>query len=190
MVTDSERVGGQDMDQIRMPISTGDGGYVVGFRKAQLEPLLATLLQDPLLSDVSKKRPSVKELETLIGVEKGSAMMLCIRKMDGTTLDVAVLNTASVRDFKAAIVKKVDEMEEENMGHRHISWKHVWGNFCLVCNNNDKLLNDSSLLSEFGIKNGDELSYAHHLASREAGCHSHPKKRRFFHGLQKTASFK
>lgn len=172
------------MDQLRMSFCTIEGGYV-GFRKAQLEPLLATLLQDPLLSDVSKKRPSLKELETLIGVEKGSAMMLCIRKMDGTTLDVAALNTASVRDLKEAIQKKVDEMEEEKMGHRHISWKHVWGNFCLVYNN-EKLLRDSSLLSEFGIKNGDELSYAHHLVSREAGCHSHPKKRRFFHGLRKT----
>jgi hypothetical protein len=72
------------MEKLKMTVHTMKGGYV-GFRKAQLEPLLATLLEDPLLADVSKKEPTLQELETLIGVEKGSAMMLCIRKMDGTS---------------------------------------------------------------------------------------------------------
>ncbi|CAM6089079.1 unnamed protein product [Calypogeia fissa] len=177
------------MDHLRTSICTVEGGCV-GFRKVQLKRLLATLLQDPLLEDpLLKKKPSLKELETLIGVQKGSAMMLCIRKMDGTKFDVAVWNKASVRDIKSAIERKVDEMVQENLEHRRISWAHVWGNFCLVYNN-EKLLKDSSLLSKFGIKNGDELSYAHHLASREGGCHSYSKQRRFFHGLRRTISFK
>lgn len=73
------------MDQLKASTSSMKGGYV-SFRKAQLEPLLATLLEDPLLADVSKKKPTLKELETLIGVEKGSAMMLYIRKLDGTSI--------------------------------------------------------------------------------------------------------
>jgi U11/U12 small nuclear ribonucleoprotein SNRNP25 len=36
--------------------------------------------------------------------------------------DVAMLNTATVKDLKMAIRKKTDEIEQEKMGHRHISW--------------------------------------------------------------------
>lgn len=37
-------------------------------------------------------------------------------------VDVAVLNQATVKDLKNAVQKKVNELEQTNMGHRHISW--------------------------------------------------------------------
>lgn len=36
--------------------------------------------------------------------------------------DVAMMNSATVKDLKLAIKKKVNEMEQSKMGHRHISW--------------------------------------------------------------------
>jgi len=36
--------------------------------------------------------------------------------------DVAVLNSATLKDLKLAIRKKTDEIEQAQMGHRHISW--------------------------------------------------------------------
>lgn len=36
--------------------------------------------------------------------------------------DVAVLNSATLKDLKLAIRKKTDEIEQAKMGHRHISW--------------------------------------------------------------------
>lgn len=36
--------------------------------------------------------------------------------------DVAVMNTATLKDLKLAVKKKVNEMEESKMGHRQISW--------------------------------------------------------------------
>lgn len=36
--------------------------------------------------------------------------------------DVAVLNSATVKDLKLAIKKKTNDMEQLQMGHRHISW--------------------------------------------------------------------
>lgn len=36
--------------------------------------------------------------------------------------DVAVMNSASVKDLKLAIKKKVNDTEQSKMGHRHISW--------------------------------------------------------------------
>ncbi|BFI15104.1 U11/U12 small nuclear ribonucleoprotein 25 kDa protein [Marchantia polymorpha subsp. ruderalis] len=163
----------------------GSSGYYQ--RTGQFEPLLAALLDDPVLADVPKK-PTVADIDKLIGVELGSAMKLSILKMDNTSFDVAVLNTASVRELKAELEKKVDSMEQGQLGHRHISWKHVWGNFCLTYNN-EKLLNDDALLREFGIKNNDQLHFARHIPSREADVHSRAKKRRFFHGLRKSISF-
>lgn len=51
------------------------------FRKTRFEPLLEALLSDPLLADVPR-RPSLADVETLIGVELGSGMRLTILKMD------------------------------------------------------------------------------------------------------------
>ncbi|KAL2613562.1 hypothetical protein R1flu_025254 [Riccia fluitans] len=155
-------------------------------RIGQFEPLVTALLEDPILSNVPKK-PTLAYIETLIAVEQGSAMKLTILKMDNTTFDVAVLNTATVRDLKAAIQKQVDSMEENQLGHRHISWRHVWGNFCLVYNH-EQLLNDDTMLREFSMKNNDQLQFTRHVPSREAGRHSGAKKRRFFHGLRKSIS--
>ncbi|KAJ7567617.1 hypothetical protein O6H91_02G155800 [Diphasiastrum complanatum] len=155
-----------------------------GINQEQIRPLLSTLLEDPLLADVPK-HPSVFDIDALISLELGSAMKLSILKMDGSTFDVVMNNSAKVRDLKATVKKRVNESEQSQLGRRQISWKHVWGNFCL-CFMNQKLIDDGALLQDFGIKNNDQLRFVHHLVSRESGKHSHAKKRRFFHGLQKT----
>lgn len=36
--------------------------------------------------------------------------------------DVVVMNSATVKDLKLAVKKKVNETEQSNMGHRQISW--------------------------------------------------------------------
>ncbi|KAL3683968.1 hypothetical protein R1sor_001990 [Riccia sorocarpa] len=114
-------------------------------------------------------------------------MKVTILKIDITTFDVAVLNTATVRDLKAVVQKKVDSMEESQLGHRHISWRHVWGNFCLTYNH-EKLLKDDAILRDFSMNTNDQILFTRHLPSREAGRHSRAKKRRFFHGLRKNVN--
>jgi len=163
-------------------IRRGDLGTY--FRRSQFEPLVSTILDDPVLADVPKNA-TVSDIDTLIGVELGSAMKLSILKLDGTQFEVAVLNAAKVRDLRQAVMKYIDSMEQDQLGHRHISWKHVWGSFCL-CFGNAKLIEDDARLQSFGIKNNDQLRFEHHVTSKENGRHSHSKKRRFFHGLRKT----
>ncbi|XP_058090769.1 U11/U12 small nuclear ribonucleoprotein 25 kDa protein isoform X2 [Magnolia sinica] len=90
-------------------------------KKARLQSMLSALLEDPVLSDIPKK-PSLSDVETLINLEMGSAMKISVLKMDDTSFDVAVSNSATVKDLKLAIKKKTDEMEQSQMGHRHISW--------------------------------------------------------------------
>ncbi|XP_042402269.1 U11/U12 small nuclear ribonucleoprotein 25 kDa protein-like isoform X1 [Zingiber officinale] len=99
-----------------------DIGYSsITTKKAQLQSMLSTLLDDPILADVPKK-PTLVDVDTLINLELGSAMKITIVKMDNTSFDVAVLNSATVKDLKLAIKKKINEMEQTTMGHRHISW--------------------------------------------------------------------
>ncbi|KAH1224365.1 U11/U12 small nuclear ribonucleoprotein [Glycine max] len=154
-------------------------------KKARLNSLLTTLLDDPILSDVPKN-PTFADVDTLINLELGSAMRISVLKLDGTTLDVIVMNSATVKDLKLAIKKKVNDMEQSSMGHRHISWKHVWANYCLSCHNN-KLLDDNEALQNFGVRNNSQVQFVSYVMTKESRRHSKRRKHRFFHGLNKRS---
>ncbi|XP_072067565.1 U11/U12 small nuclear ribonucleoprotein 25 kDa protein isoform X4 [Arachis hypogaea] len=126
-----------------------------GLKKAKLQSMLRVLLDDPLLSDVPKN-PTLADVDTLLSLELGSAMRLSVLKLDGTSFEVTVMNSATVKDLKLAIKKKVNDMEQSGLGHRHISWKHVWANYCLAYHNN-KLLHDDDPLQNFGIRNNSQV---------------------------------
>ncbi|KAJ1383065.1 Ubiquitin-like domain superfamily [Sesbania bispinosa] len=123
-------------------------------KKARLHSLLTTLLDDPILADVPKN-PTLQDVDTLLGLELGSAMRISVFKLDATSFDVTVMNSATVKDLKLAIKKKVNDMEQSRMGHRHISWKRVWANYCLSYHSN-KLLNDDDALQNVGIRNNTQ----------------------------------
>lgn len=69
-------------------IRRGDLGTY--FRRSQFEPLVSTILDDPVLADVPKNA-TVADIDTLIGVELGSAMKLSILKLDGTQFGMCVI---------------------------------------------------------------------------------------------------
>ncbi|KAJ8437420.1 hypothetical protein Cgig2_031941 [Carnegiea gigantea] len=151
----------------------GGGGYEgETMKRARLKSTLSALLDDPILSDVPKM-PSLSDVDTLISLELGSAMRISVLKLD----DVVLLNTATVKDLKLAIKKKVNEMEQSKMGHRHISWRHVWANYCLLYHN-DKLLNESASLQDFGIRNNSQVQFIPFIAAKQSRRHSRRKKHR------------
>ncbi|XP_062150935.1 U11/U12 small nuclear ribonucleoprotein 25 kDa protein [Alnus glutinosa] len=154
-------------------------------KKARLNSTLDALLHDPILADVPNN-PTLSDVDTLISLELGSAMRLSVLKLDGTSFDVAMMNSATVKDLKLAIKKKVNDMEQSKMGHRHISWKHVWANFCLSYNK-EKLLDDNSLLQVFGIHNNSQVYFIPYVMAKGSQRHSKGRKHRFFHGLNKKA---
>ncbi|KAL0438347.1 UNVERIFIED_CONTAM: U11/U12 small nuclear ribonucleoprotein [Sesamum latifolium] len=153
--------------------------------KARLQSTLTALLSDPILADVPKK-PSLSDVDTLINLELGSAMRITVLKLDGTYLEVAVMNSATVKDLKLAIKKKVNDMEESRMGHRHISWKHVWANFCLSYLN-EKLLDDNAALQDYGVRTNSQVQFTPYVVARASRKHSRRRKHRFFHGLNRKA---
>ncbi|CAF2126736.1 unnamed protein product [Brassica napus] len=162
----------------------GTGDYDVERKREKLKSLLSQLLADPILADVPKN-PTLSDVVTLVSLEKGSAMRLSIVKLDGSSLDVAVMNSATLKDLKLLIKKKVNEMEQANMGHRHISWKHVWSNFCLSWNN-EKLLDDDAVLQDVGIRNNSQIAFVPYVMKKGPGRHSKRKKHRLFRSLHKT----
>ncbi|XP_023765853.1 U11/U12 small nuclear ribonucleoprotein 25 kDa protein isoform X2 [Lactuca sativa] len=95
-------------------------------KKAKLNSTLAALLDDPVLADVPKN-PTLSDVDTLISLELGSAMRVSVIKMDNTSFDVAVMNSAKVKDLKLAVEKKVNEMEQSKMGSMcgEISASHI-----------------------------------------------------------------
>ncbi|KAF5943096.1 hypothetical protein HYC85_020738 [Camellia sinensis] len=150
--------GGKEEDNKNNNVATGYSSNNV--KKARLQSTMAALLNDPILTDVPKK-PTLSDVDNLISLELGSAMRISILKLDGTSLDVVVMNSTNVKDLKMAIKRKTNDMEQSKMGHRHISWKHVWANFCLSYHN-EKLLDDNSALQDYGIRNNSqkEIFYA------------------------------
>jgi len=152
-------------------------------KQARLQSMLAALLDDPILADVPRK-PALADVDTLINLELGSAMRVTVVKLDNTSFDVAVSNAATVKDLKLAIRKKINEIEQQKMGHRHISWKHVWDNYCLT-HHNEKLIDDSSALSSHGVRTNSKVCFSPHIMSRVHQKHSRRRKHRFFHGLSK-----
>ncbi|KAF5179686.1 U11/U12 small nuclear ribonucleoprotein [Thalictrum thalictroides] len=162
------------------------GGYNTNtVKKARLQSTLSALLEDLILADVPKK-PTLTEVDTLISLELGSGMRLSVAKMDVNSFDVALLNSATVKDLKLAIQKKTNEMEQSKMSHRRISWRHVWANFGLS-HHNDKLIDDSAVLQDFGIRNNSQVHFVPYVMSKAYRKHSRRKKHRFFHGLSKCS---
>lgn len=114
------------------------------------DPLLADVPKNPTLSDVdtlislelgSAMRVSVLKLD---GTSFGIVIFLCfpclcyLGVLSNTwsaclalsfslcvgrwTVDVAVMNSATVKELKLAVKRKVSDAEQSQMGHRQISW--------------------------------------------------------------------
>ncbi|KAL0757016.1 hypothetical protein Bca101_094684 [Brassica carinata] len=73
--------------------------YDVETKREKPWSLLSQLLADPILADVPRN-PTLSDVATLVSLEKGSAMRLSIVKLDGSSLDVAVMNSATLKDLK------------------------------------------------------------------------------------------
>ncbi|XP_006353250.1 U11/U12 small nuclear ribonucleoprotein 25 kDa protein isoform X1 [Solanum tuberosum] len=157
--------------------------YSSDMKKARLHSTLVALLNDPVLADIPKN-PTLTDVDTLISLELGSAMRISVLKLDGSSFDVTVMNSATVKDLKQAVRKRIDDTEQSKMGHRHISWRHVWSNFCLLFHN-EKLLDDTAKLQDYGIRNNAQVQFIPYVISRAFKRHSKRRKHRFFHGLSK-----
>ncbi|KAL0692300.1 hypothetical protein Bca4012_059480 [Brassica carinata] len=86
---------------------------------------------------------------------------LSVLKLDGTSFDVNVMSSATVRDLKLAIETAFSHVPKK--GPSKISWSHVWGHFCL-CYGGQKLVTDTECIGSYGMKDGDEVRFKNHVS--------------------------
>ncbi|KAG2319522.1 hypothetical protein Bca52824_012735 [Brassica carinata] len=86
---------------------------------------------------------------------------LTILKLDGSSFDIEVQKTATVRDIKMAVEAAFSHLNITGLGN--VSWPHVWGQFCLSFED-QRLIKDADYLLELGIKDGDQLRFIRHTS--------------------------
>ncbi|XP_020590666.1 U11/U12 small nuclear ribonucleoprotein 25 kDa protein-like [Phalaenopsis equestris] len=108
---------------------------------------------------------------------------LTVLKLDGSSFDVQVPRTASVRELKMAVEEVFDKSQMDRRTES-ISWVHVWGQFCLSYRG-IKLTQEKALLKDFGIKDSDLLQFVRHgsisctpIKQRRRGQERKPEWRR------------
>ncbi|KAG7566128.1 hypothetical protein ISN44_As10g027270 [Arabidopsis suecica] len=83
--------------------------------------ILCAVGYHPLLSSSAKaSADGFKPLPAIELLDRASSD--CEHSRFGSSLDVAVMNSDTLKDLKLLIKKKVNETEQANMGNRHISW--------------------------------------------------------------------
>ncbi|CAI9784945.1 unnamed protein product [Fraxinus pennsylvanica] len=86
-------------------------------------------------------------------------LRLTVLKLDGSNFEIQVAKKGRVRELKLAVEAAFGHLPMTGPGR--VSWPHVWGQFCLSYNSH-KLLNDSSYLEIYKIKDGDQLRFIRH----------------------------
>ncbi|KAL2518041.1 Ubiquitin-like superfamily protein [Abeliophyllum distichum] len=88
-------------------------------------------------------------------------LRLTVLKLDGSYFQIQVAKKGTVRELKQAVEAAFSHLPQEGPGR--VSWPHVWGQFCLSYNSH-KLLNDSSHIGIYRIKDGDQLRFIRHAS--------------------------
>ncbi|KAL9231490.1 hypothetical protein vseg_006715 [Gypsophila vaccaria] len=88
-------------------------------------------------------------------------IQLTVVKLDGSSFEIDVQKMATIDELKQAVERKFSHLPTKGPGK--ISWRHVWGHFCLSYRGY-KLLHDSDFIKDYGIKDGDQLRFVRHVS--------------------------
>ncbi|XP_013595855.1 PREDICTED: uncharacterized protein LOC106304023 isoform X2 [Brassica oleracea var. oleracea] len=99
---------------------------------------------------------------------------LTVLKLDGSSFGVEVLKKATVRDLKMAVEAVFSHLPITSLGN-NISWPHVWAQFCLSYED-QRLINDSDYLTDFHIKDGDQLRFIRYISNHCILMKTHKSK--------------
>ncbi|ORX50810.1 hypothetical protein DM01DRAFT_1337407 [Hesseltinella vesiculosa] len=113
-----------------------------------------SLLQDPLLSDVSSIT-TIEELDLLVALEQHRAFKIQILRDPFPAVDVTVRQSDTVKQLKKAFQTA---LKQSPSCPRQLNFKHVWQNYCLMLNQ-QRLVKDDALVSKLGIRHGTQLRF-------------------------------
>ncbi|XP_074285686.1 uncharacterized protein LOC141611126 isoform X2 [Silene latifolia] len=88
-------------------------------------------------------------------------IQLTVVKLDASSFEIDVRKMATIAELKEAVERKFHHLPTKGPGK--VSWRHVWGHFCLSFHG-QKLLHDSDFIKDYGIKDGDQLRFVRHVS--------------------------
>ncbi|KAG5048406.1 hypothetical protein JHK85_009509 [Glycine max] len=88
-------------------------------------------------------------------------LILSILKLDASSFHVEVANAATVAELKQAVEAVFCRVPQKGPGK--ILWPLVWRQFCLSYQG-QKLVSESDYIRDFGIEDGDQLHFVHHVS--------------------------
>ncbi|RAL52823.1 hypothetical protein DM860_007591 [Cuscuta australis] len=84
-------------------------------------------------------------------------LKLTVLKLDGSSFEIEVPRNGTVADLKKAVEAAFSHLPCK------VSWRHVWGHFCLS-HDYEKLLCDTDHIGLHGIRDGDQLEFVRHVS--------------------------
>ncbi|XP_031373888.1 uncharacterized protein LOC116188580 [Punica granatum] len=143
------------MSRIESRVRIEDDGHGVLVRPHRKSSSLLSFSPQLMIEGLSRTSFSYHKLPP-------EPIKLSVLKLDGSSFDVRVMGTATVRELKEAVESAFSHMPKKGPGK--ISWRHVWGHFCL-CYDGQKLLTETDHIINYGIKDGDQLHVIRHISS-------------------------
>jgi len=124
--------------------------------------IVGQLIQDPVLKEVSSdvlQNWSQYDVDKLIALEQRKSSVIILKRNTGDKFVLTITPETTVEQLKQDIKKVISEKEEPNMKGRKISWKYVWSCYCLMWKN-VRLLENNKTLREYGLQDGDDITFA------------------------------
>ncbi|RDX76564.1 U11/U12 small nuclear ribonucleoprotein 25 kDa protein, partial [Mucuna pruriens] len=88
---------------------------------------------------------------------------LSIVRLDASSFRVEVANAATVAELKQAVEAVFFHVPQKGPGKILWSEPLVWRQFCL-CYQGHKLVTETNYIRDYGIKDGDQLHFVHHVS--------------------------
>ncbi|BFZ21223.1 hypothetical protein BsWGS_24262 [Bradybaena similaris] len=126
--------------------------------------LTGLIMNDPLLRDLDP-HVTLEEVNSMIALEYGQAMVVNVRRMDNEVVPIVVTQKAKVIDLKHAIKRHFTLRQMRTGGSTHISWRHIWKRYWLSFNG-EKLADDNKKLKSYGIRNRDSVTFIKRLREK------------------------
>ncbi|KAK3794142.1 hypothetical protein RRG08_014085 [Elysia crispata] len=123
--------------------------------------LAGLIMNDPLLRDLDP-HVTLEEVNSMIALEYGQAMVINVRRADNEVIPVVVTQKARVIDLKHAIKRHFTLRQIRAGRSTHLSWRHIWKRYWLNFNG-EKLMDDNRKLKSHGMRNRDSVTFVKRL---------------------------
>ncbi|KAK7091866.1 hypothetical protein V1264_009490 [Littorina saxatilis] len=129
------------------------------------DTLAGLISNDPLLKDLHPY-VTLEEVNSMIALEYGQAMVVNVVRGDGDVMPVVVKQDATLLDLKHGVKRLMTlQLLRSTEGAPAINWRYIWKHYWLFFNG-EKLSDDNKLLKECGIRNRDEVTFMKRLRER------------------------